>query len=129
LRRATLRAGPHFQGGRNIALKVPPHEFDQTGGFYRDVLGLEHLETHGRSEAFRFGSYCFRIDPAPQLSQAELWLELQAYDTAAPAHLAQHGVAQSDEVERLPQRFSDFWSVNSAGIMHLVAHPAEEPGL
>jgi catechol 2,3-dioxygenase-like lactoylglutathione lyase family enzyme len=125
-----VSAQPSFRGGRNIAMKVPPHQLEATVAFYRDVLGLEHLKTHGRSEAFRFGSCCLWIDPVPQLSQAELWLELQADDTAAAAtHLAQHSVARCDEVERLPEGFEGFWIVNPAGIVHLVAHPSEDPGL
>ena len=31
---------PVFSGGRNIALKVPPHRYEATVGFYRDVLRL-----------------------------------------------------------------------------------------
>jgi hypothetical protein len=129
LRRSTLPARPNFQGGRNIALKAPSRPIDQTVAFCRYVLGLERLETHGRSQAFRFGSCCRWIDFAPHLGQAELWLELQADDTAAAAHLAQHGVARSDEIEQLPEGFSGFWSVNPAGIVHPVAHPAEDPSL
>ena len=30
-----------FAGGRNIALKLPPHEFDNAAHFYREVLALE----------------------------------------------------------------------------------------
>ncbi len=29
-----------FRGGHNIAMKVPPHQFEATVNFYRDVLGL-----------------------------------------------------------------------------------------
>jgi catechol 2,3-dioxygenase-like lactoylglutathione lyase family enzyme len=111
-------------------LKAPPRQFERTVAFYRDVLGLEHLKTHGRSEAFRFGDCCLWIDRTPQLSQAELWLELQADDTtAAAAYLAQRGVARCDGIEPLPEGFDGFWIVNPAGIVHLVAHPAEDPGL
>ncbi len=36
-----MNANPNlFAGGRNIAIKLPPHEFDSTLRFYRDVLGL-----------------------------------------------------------------------------------------
>jgi catechol 2,3-dioxygenase-like lactoylglutathione lyase family enzyme len=130
LRRSPLSAKLAFRGGRTIALKVPPHQFDGTVAFYRDVLGLEHLTTHDQSEAFRFGNCSLWIDLSPRLSQAELWLELQADDTAAAtAHLAQHGVTPCDEVERLPEGFDGVWIANPAGLVHLVAHPAEDPGL
>ena len=31
---------PGFRPGKNIAMKIPAHEFDATLGFYRDVLGF-----------------------------------------------------------------------------------------
>lgn len=30
-----------FSGGRNIAMKVPPHQYEATLRFYVEVLGLE----------------------------------------------------------------------------------------
>ncbi len=32
-----------FEGGRNIAMKVPPHQHEATVRFYRDVLKLDHM--------------------------------------------------------------------------------------
>jgi catechol 2,3-dioxygenase-like lactoylglutathione lyase family enzyme len=37
--RSALSAQLAFRGGRNIALKMSPHQVDQTIAFYRDVLG------------------------------------------------------------------------------------------
>jgi len=34
---------PKFNAGKNIAMKVPAHEFEKTAIFYRDILGLECL--------------------------------------------------------------------------------------
>ena len=31
---------PEFTGGRNIAMKVPPHLWEETVAFYRDLLGM-----------------------------------------------------------------------------------------
>jgi hypothetical protein len=91
-----------------------------------ELSGLAHLKTHGPSEAVRIGSCCLWIDLAPHLGRAELWLELQADDTTvAAAHLARHGLARCDEIERLPD---GLWVVNPAGIVHLVAHMAKGPG-
>jgi hypothetical protein len=120
---------PAFRGGRNIAMKVPPHQFEATVAFYRDVIGLEALEAKSASKAFRFGGCCLWIDRCPGLSQAELWLELQADPTAAAAHLERHGVVRCDEIEPLPVGFKGFWIANPAGIVHLVADPSEDPGL
>jgi len=30
-----------FQGGLNVAMKLPKAEFDRTLSFYRDILGFE----------------------------------------------------------------------------------------
>ena len=35
---------PKFKPGKNIAIKVPVHEFDKTVAFYRDILGFEEIE-------------------------------------------------------------------------------------
>lgn len=32
-----------FAAGRNIAMKVPPHLYEATVQFYRDVLGLKEI--------------------------------------------------------------------------------------
>jgi len=37
-----------FEAGRNIALKVPPHQYEATVAFYRDVLGFRAI---GRGES------------------------------------------------------------------------------
>jgi catechol 2,3-dioxygenase-like lactoylglutathione lyase family enzyme len=44
---------PEYSGAHNIALKVPPHEFDATVRFYRDVLGLEPIDK--ATPCFEFG--------------------------------------------------------------------------
>jgi catechol 2,3-dioxygenase-like lactoylglutathione lyase family enzyme len=121
---------PAFRGGRNLALKVPPHQFETTVAFYRDVLGLERIATEGASAAFRFGDLWLWIDRCPQFSQAELWLEVQADDLGAAAeHLARQGVVRCAEIEPLPEDFQGFWIASPAGIVHLVAAPREDPGL
>ncbi len=119
-------AGPAtFAGGRNIAMKVPPHLWDATVAFYRDVLGLavvEHAPTVPRSVCFAFGANRLWIDRVDAMSQAELWLELTTSDApAAAAHLAAAGVARRDEIEPLPDGFAGFWVQNPASIIHIVA--------
>ncbi len=44
-----------FAGGRNIAMKVPPHLWDATAQFHRDVVGLkvtQHAPTVPASVCF-----------------------------------------------------------------------------
>jgi hypothetical protein len=119
---------PRFRAGRNIAMKVPPHQFEATVAFYRDVVGLPHLGTFGTNELFEFGAMRLWLNALPTVSQAEIWLELQADDTGEAArHLAVHRVARCDKMQWLPDDFEGFWMLNPAGIVHLVAHPVEEP--
>lgn len=52
---------PQFSGGRNIAMKVPPHVWEETVTFYRDILGLRQIDTiyqrlYLRSAQTNFGS-------------------------------------------------------------------------
>lgn len=112
---------PKFEGGRNIALKVPPHQYDETVRFYRDILGLEQIEELLPSVGFRFGANQLWIDRVPGMSQAELWLEVITDDTRVAAeHLAANGVTRCDEIEELGPNFDGFWISNPASIIHLV---------
>jgi len=115
---------PTFAAGRNIAMKVPPHLFEATVSFYRDVIGLTPLDNHPPEVGFAFGANQLWIDRVPGLSQAEVWLELVADDVpAAAAHLAAAGVVRCDEIEPLPDGFAGFWIANPAAIVHMVAKP------
>ena len=116
-----------FAGGRNIAMKVPPHQWKATVAFYRDTLGLPELDnpfTSGPpSVGFSFGPNRLWIDRVPGVSQAELWLQVTTADTAAAAgHLATAGVARCDEIEPLDSDTA-FWVASPAGIVHLVSEP------
>jgi catechol 2,3-dioxygenase-like lactoylglutathione lyase family enzyme len=112
---------PRFEGGRNIAMKVPPHQYDATVRFYRDVLGFEQIEELLPAVGFRFGSNQLWIDRVPGMSQAELWLEVVTDDTKAAAeHLAAAGIVRCDEIEDLGENFDGFWISNPAAIIHLV---------
>jgi hypothetical protein len=111
-----------FRPGRNIAMKVPPHQHAQTVQFYAEVLGLERLPDQGDSACFEFGGKRLWIDRVPGMSQAELWLEVVADDIeAAAAHLTAQGVVRCDAIEPLPDSFAGFWISSPAGIVHLVA--------
>lgn len=112
---------PNFSGGRNIALKVPPHQYDSTVRFYRDVLGLPPVEGHEPAIGFVFGACQLWIDRAPAMSQAELWLEVVTDDKEQAArHLEQAGIVRSDEIEPLGPDFRGFWVSSPSSIIHLV---------
>ena len=113
-----------FAGGRNIAMKVPPHLWEATVHFYRDVLGLKSLDNHLPNVGFEFGANQLWIDRVDGLSQAELWLELSASDIPkASEHLASAGVVRRDEIEPLPENYEGFWIASPASIIHMVAKP------
>lgn len=110
-----------YRAGRNLAMKVPPDQFEATIAFYRDVLGLPHLGSQEDSVSVAFGSFRLAIDRVETVSQAEIWLEVQTDDTEkASSHLEASGVVRCDEIERLPDDLDGFWIKNPAGIVHLV---------
>ena len=116
-----------FTGGRNIAMKVPPHQWEATVGFYRDTLRLREIEnpydTGPPSVGFEFGANRLWIDRVPTVSQAELWLQVTTADTAVAAeHLERAGVARCDEIEPLGGS-SAYWISSPAAIVHLVSEP------
>lgn len=111
-----------FSGGRNIAVKVPPHRYEATVDFYRDVLQLPAISgPGGDATGFEFGSCNLWIDRCPGLSQAEVWLEVVASDTGAAASaLEQAGIARRDEIEDLGTAFDGFWISSPSDVIHLV---------
>lgn len=115
-----------FEAGRNIAMKVPPHLYEATVQFYRDVLGLKELTRHNPSVGFEFGSNYLWIDSVVGISQAETWLEIVTNDIEAAAkHLKAAGVVRCDEIEPLPEGFNAFWVSSPASIIHLVCKDTE----
>ena len=116
-----------FAGGRNIAMKVPPHLWEETVRFYRDVLALEtiaHDTAAPSSVGFEFGPNRLWIDRVDGLSQAEIWLELTTSEVQEAAeHFKSTGVVRRDEIEQLPAGFEGFWIQNPASIIHLVSKP------
>ncbi len=116
-----------FEGGRNIALKLPPHEFNGAAHFYRDVLGLRQLSNCLPSIVFEYGPNLLWLDRVETMTQAELWLELRTPDTAAAAkRLAHHEIARRDTVEALPEGFDGFWISGPGNIIHLVHGKKED---
>jgi len=113
-----------FAGSRNIAMKVPPHLWEATVQFYRDVVALkvvDHDPTVPPSVCFEFGANQLWIDRVEGLSQAEVWLEMTASDVQGAAeHLQSAGVVRRDEIEQLPEGFEGFWIQNPASIIHMV---------
>ncbi|EKF17864.1 VOC family protein [Nitratireductor pacificus] len=108
-------------GGIDIAMKVPPHQYEATIAFYRDTVGLKPIIDKAPAVGFELGPNKLWIDEAPGMSQAEIWLELftDAFPDAAE-HLAKKGVVRCDAIETLPEGFRGGWIVNPANIVHMV---------
>jgi hypothetical protein len=122
----TTSGDADFRAGQNIAMKVPAHEFEATVGFYRDVVGLEQLQSSENSIAFHFGRLRLWIDRCPHLSRSEVWLQLVTDDAdKAVEYLAEHNVVRCDDVERLPDGFDGFWIMNPSQVVHLVTGPKD----
>ncbi|MDE9451344.1 hypothetical protein J3R80_12785 [Aliiroseovarius sp. Z3] len=111
-----------FSGGKNIAMKVPPHQYEQTVAFYRNTLGLEEIGgPSGEAVGFKFGANNLWVDKVSAISQAELWLEIVTDDTEKAAEvLDKAGVARCDEIEELGKNFDGYWISSPASIIHLV---------
>lgn len=111
-----------FTGGKNIAMKVSPHQYDATVAFYRNLLGLEQIGgPAGDAVGFVFGSNNLWIDKVSAMSQAELWLEIVTDDTAEAARtFAKADVVRCDEIEELGSNFDGYWGSSPAAIIHLV---------
>jgi len=118
---------PKFAAGRNIAVKVPPHTYEATVNFYRDVLRLQLLENHLPHIGFEFGGKQLWIDKVAGLSQAEVWLEIVTDDvSAASEHFKQAGVVRCDAIEPLPEGHKGFWIMDPASIvLHLGSRVGE----
>lgn len=113
---------PTFTAGINIAIKVPPHEYDATVRFYGEILGMPKRRDYAPAIVFDFGGKNLWLDKVDGLSQAEVWLEIYTDDlAAADRYLEKHGVVRRDEIETLPDGFHGFWVTNAAGIIHLVS--------
>jgi len=107
-------------------MKLPPHVFEQTVAFYRDILRLPIAENHEASVIVEFGAQNLWLDRVDHLSQAEIWLEIVADDIEEAAeHLNKKDIVRRDEIEPLPEGFAGFWICNPGNVIHLVAQKSD----
>lgn len=118
---------PRFEGGINIALKIPKSKYDQTVKFYRDILRLEVIEkpidipTVSRTHEVKFGPNKLWLDCVDNYTHAETWLELITPDVAsATDYLKSRGIETCDELERIPSDMH--WIQDPAGTVLIVAN-------
>ena len=114
-----------FEGGINIAIKIPKAKYEQTVNFYRDTLKLEVQErpianpTVSRTHQVKFGNNIVWLDCVDNYTHSETWLELNTPDVdRATSYLASQGIQTCDELEELPA--SMHWITDPAGTVFIV---------
>ena len=111
---------PRFSGGRNIAIKIPKHKFEDTVRFYKEILCLPHKGIEGTSHKFQFGQVTLWLDRVDNYSQTDIWLEISTDDTEkAMQYLERKGVEKRDEIEQL-EGVDAHWISDPAGVIHLL---------
>lgn len=113
-----------FGPGKNIAMKIPAHEYESTVRFYREVLGFKEITGSGAGDTprFEFGDKVLWLDCMPGLSQSEIWLEIVASDIdKASEYFKEKGCHRRDEIEPLPNGFKAFWISSPSNIIHLIS--------
>lgn len=106
-----------MEPGKNIAIKVPLHQWEDTVSFYRDKVGLPVARELDNSTGFNFGSITLWIDRVPQQSQTDVWIEL--FDENPDAALASLGSPKRDELEPLTN-VTGHWTSDPAGTVILL---------
>lgn len=112
-----------FRAGKNIAMKIPPHEYEATVQFYRDVLRLKELTTDDKNAAirFEFGDKVLWLDRVSTCTHAETWLEIVTDSVnEAASYLEEKGITRCDSVEPLPPDLNGFWVSSPCNVVHLV---------
>lgn len=113
-----------IEGGINIAMKVPSHQYEPTIAFYRDTVGLTPITEKAPAVGFKLGPNQLWIDEDATMSQAEVWLELFTPDSSgALKRLADAGVVRCDPIEPLGDGFRGGWIMNPANVVHMVREP------
>ena len=113
-----------IEGGVNIAMKIPSHQYEATVRFYRDVVGLKPFTAKAHAIAFELGPNRLWLDEDPTMSQAEVWLELFTDDhRGALDRLEKANVVRCDAIEPLGEDFRGGWIMNPANIVHMVREP------
>ncbi|MGN6417173.1 MAG: hypothetical protein ACTHMC_06770 [Pseudobacter sp.] len=117
---------PVFQGGINIAIKIPKQKYEATVAFYKETLGLEVTEkpitnpTVSRTHEVKFGPNIIWLDCVDNYTHSETWLELKTTDVpVATEYLASRGTYTCDELEEIPKDMH--WITDPAGSVFILS--------
>jgi hypothetical protein len=118
----------NFNGGINIAIKIPKSKYEETVMFYRDILKLQVSEkpidnpTVSRTHEVKFGNNTVWLDCVDNYTHSEVWLELNTPDVQlATEYLKSKGVNTCDELEKIPE--DTHWIMDPAGSVFILAKP------
>jgi predicted enzyme related to lactoylglutathione lyase len=114
-----------FEGGINIAIKIPLSKYEATVAFYRDILKLPVEEkpivnpTVSRTHQVKFGGNIVWLDCVDNYTHSETWLELKTPDVAkATSYLKENGIDTCDELEKIPEDMH--WITDPAGTVFIL---------
>jgi hypothetical protein len=117
-----------FEGGVNIAIKIPKSKYEDTVAFYRDILKLDVHEkpidnpTVSRTHQVKFGHNTVWLDCVDNYTHSETWLEINTSDvTHATEYLRSKGIDTCDELEQLPENMH--WIMDPAGTVMIIKRP------
>jgi len=106
-----------IEPGKNIAIKVPLHKWEETVAYYRDRVGLKVTKELKNSIGFSFGNMTLWIDRVERQSQVDIWLELFTDDPDKAIETL--GSPVRDELEPLDD-VNGHWTSDPAGVILLV---------
>lgn len=123
-----------FEGGINIAIKIPKSKYERTVSFYKDILKLEVTErpinnpTVSRTHEVQFGNNTVWLDCVDNYTHSETWLELKTPDVAkATEYLKNNGIDTCDELEKIPDE--NHWIMDPAGTVFIIGRDGSEYSL
>ncbi len=115
-----------FQGGVNIAIKIPQYKYDETITFYRDVLKFDVKEkpidhpTVSKTHQVVFGGNTLWLDCVDHYTHSETWLEIKTDNVEdATRYLKSKGVETRDEIEKIPENMH--WIMDPAGTVFILS--------
>lgn len=115
-----------FQGGVNIAIKIPKSKYEATVAFYKNILKLPVEEkpidnpTVSRTHEVKFGNNIVWLDCVDNYTHSETWLELTTPNVPqATEYLKANGISTCDELEQLPDN-NAHWIMDPAGTVLIV---------
>jgi hypothetical protein len=119
-----------FEGGINIAIKIPKNKYEETVRFYREILKLEVNEkpidnpTVSRTHEVKFGPNIVWLDCVDNYTHSETWLDLRTNDVdRATRYLRSHGIEPCDELEKIPEAMH--WIQDPAGTVFILRKTPE----